>query len=279
MLYNIIPTIFPLWNSYGLPFSIMHLKTQVKIGIVRIWKMARLIITIKNPYFCFTGTTTFVFDRGKLDAKKVHLSWLPVALNCNFAHKTVNQLLEFNFGHYNNLEILVLLSSVRSSTSSSNTSNNKRNSDSRKKKFLIATTIIRNKSNELTRKLLPQAQFFQTLHKNAIGKLQNTQLIANLFNPILRAERIINSNGPLITGQSVNRQNFIQQSRTQQVVTALAKTYYEESVQSFDAQKTRFKNEWSKFLPPSNNNNHEPPSMTEGSSQSGGFYSNSIYET
>jgi hypothetical protein len=217
-----------------------------------------------------TGTT-FIFDRGKLTAIIVHLSVLPVALNCNFSQQTVIQLATY-FGHNNNLDIFVLLSLARSFTSSSTTKNNERNSDTGKKNPLPATTIIRTKLKEQTSKLLPQAQIFQTLHETAIGKSPNTQSIVNISNPHLRAEIIISTNRLLITGQPVNSQNFSQQSMTQQVAPAPAKTYDEEYVQSLlDAQKTRFKNDWSKFLPQINNNNHEPSTVMEGGSQSGGF--------
>jgi len=96
--------------------------------------------------------------------------------------------------------------------------------------------------------------------------------MVNISNPILKTERIISNNRLLITGLPANRQNLIQKSMTQQVAPAPANTYDEESVQSLlDSQKTRFKNDWNKFLPQINNNNHKPPSTTEGSSQFGGF--------
>jgi hypothetical protein len=207
-----------------------------------------------------------VFDRGKSAAIIFHLSVLPVTLNCNLSQQNVNQLATY-FGHNNNLDILVLLSLARSFTSSSNTKNNERNFDNGKKNHLPAMTIIRNKLKEQISKL-PQTQIFQTLHETVIGKLPNTQSTVNISNFLLRAEIIISTNCLWITGQPVNRQNYSQQSMRQQVIPAPAKTYDEESVQSL--QKTRFKNDWSKFLPQINNNNHEPSTVMEGGSQSGG---------
>ena len=262
MLPNNIPTISPLSNSYGLPFSIMHLKTQAKIGKVRIWKMAELMKAIKNMYFCFTGTT-FVFDRGKLATIIVQLFVLPVALHCNnFSQQTVSQL-EINVGQYNQCWILVLLSLARFTISSTITKINELNSDTGKKNLLHSKTAIGTKSNEQISKLFPQAQNFQTVHVNVIGNPPNAQLIVNMLNPILSAERV-NSNRLLITGQPVDRQNLIQ-SLTQQVATVYAKSDDKEYVQSLlDVQKTQLKNYWSKFLPQINNNNHEPPTVMEG---------------
>ena len=275
MLYNIIPTIFPLWNSYGLPFSIMHLKTQVKIGIVRIWKMARLIITIKNPYFCFTGTTTFVFDRGKLDAKKVHLSLLPVALNCNFAHKTVNQLLEFNFGHYNNLEILVLLSSARSSTSSSYTSNNKRNSDSIKKNFLIATTIIRNKSNVSTR--ITSAEKIKSLEDTILASTTKLDRLkerkrVNILEMTYEEDEDDDSS----YHSSTMSEDFPQQVRPEPS-SSIDVEYIRKLLEE---QEKRHQKSIEQLLASiQKNNNLETPAHQADVSQTGGSHSNPLYDT
>jgi len=151
--------------------------------------------------------------------------------------------LKINFGHNNNLEILVLLSLARFFTSSSITKNNERNCDTEKKNLLPVTTVISTNSKEQTSKLLLQAQISQTLHETAIGKLPNIQLIVNISNPIVtKTERIISNNRLLITGQPANRQNSIQKSMTQQVAPAPSNNYDEESVQSLlDSQKTRFK--------------------------------------
>jgi hypothetical protein len=215
-----------------------------------------------KPHTGTKSTGTFVFDRGKLATIIIQLFVLPVALTCNnFSQQTVIQL-EINVGQYNQCWILVLLSLARFSISSTITKINELNSDTGKKNLLHSKTAIGTKSNEQISKLFPQAKNFQTLHENVIGNPPNAQLIVNILNPILSAERV-NSNRLLITGQLVDRQNSIQ-SMTQQVATAYAKSYDEESVQSLlDVQMTQFKNYWSKFLPQINNN-HEPPTVREG---------------
>ena len=256
-----------------LPFNIMHSETQAKTGIVRIWKIIRLIIIIKNMYPCFTGTT-LVFDRGKLAAIIFHISVLPVTLNCNFSQQTVNQL-EINFGHNNNLEILVLLL-ARFLTSSSITKNNERNSKTGKKNLLPDTTIIRTKLKEQTSELLPQAQIFQTLHETEIGKLPYTQLIVNISNPILRAERINSSNCVLITGQPVIQQTSIQHSMPQiNHINHEPITTPEGSSQSGGFTQTLYgKIQCMKLT----NNNHEPPTVMEGVLTIRRVYSNALYE-
>jgi hypothetical protein len=270
MSSNIIPSLLPLRNLYGHPIIIMHSKTQVHIGDLKCWKMASLMITIETMYSCLTSNT-FVFDRGKVAAI---VSYTTSTVTGNLIWNNLQNYvtrLEINIGQYDDLEILVLLSSARLLTSSCNITGNERNSDSRTKNSCSTTIVIRNKCNRQISKILFQAQMFLTLYETAIVKLLYKKVTVTVVNPISRAERTINSNRPLITGQPVFHQDFTQQSMNIWIFPSISQLSEREHLKSqvVADDANQYMNLYA--------NIYEQLSVTdEGGSQSGGFTRNTI---